>query len=178
MRDLVIATLALGLSACAGPRPAIEPPVAADPVISQIRAAGGLLVIAEVATDGVLYESPEDAVVVDSLIARLADRIEAIRASDGAWVHAERFDSVRSLARQTSSRILDRVLSFFAIGFNYESALGLTAKAGKAGALVRDLRAMYARHEAGEVSDEQVWAAIDKRMAWNRARLKPFVTLR
>ena len=146
--------------------------------VSQIRTAGGLLVIAEVATDGVLFESPEDAVVVDSLVAGLADRIEAIRTSDGRWVHAERFDSLRSLARQTSSRIQDRILSFFGIGFNYESALGLAAKAGKAGALVRDLRAMYARHEAGEMTDGQVWAAIDARLAWNRSRLKPFLTLR
>ncbi len=176
MRELFVAALALGLSACAGP--AIEPPVAADSAESQLRAAGGLLVVAEVATDGVLFESPEDAVVVDSLVARLAERIEAIRASDGGWVHAERFDSLRSLARRTSSRIRDRILSFFGIGFNFQSALGLAAKAGKAGALARDLRAMYARHGAGEVTDEQVWAAIDKRMAWNRARLKPFLTLR
>jgi hypothetical protein len=133
----------------------------------------------EVATDRVLNYQPVDAGAVFLFVQRLQVPTLRLRgpgvSGGGAWVNAGLYDAKRLILFAAADQVEARGLAALAPGVDTEGALASLGQVAKGSAMLRDVQALLDQVAAGALTTEQAWAAIDQRIDYNLARLRPLV---
>lgn len=182
-RALISSAFALLLlSACAG-GPEDDPALdriadqvlpADTPVERLARVCMVATVIGEVATDRVAVQDPQDLPAVRGALerfARVLDRLPGLEEND-FWFNSDLYDAFRVLARATRSLGERRVLSSLAAGLDVNRILTSIGRGAKASRMIGDIKAGFARLEAGELDGAELWAECRGRLDRNLARLE------
>ena len=184
MKHFVIGFLALVVTACvsaddlaegAGERLAEEVGASEDSLPVRV---GLLVIVAELATDYVIYSKPTRAGAVQRLVLKVHRRIESIVSSKEVhWVHTDRYISARSFVLDIASEAEKLLPKLVIPGFTLRKALKLSDRLAKGGVMARDIEVMWDGVQAGTLTEGEMLSAMLRRVDWNLDRLKPLVEI-
>lgn len=145
-----------------------------NPEERAVRAGALAVIAAEVATDRVFRSSAEDAPEVWVFINQLERAVNMIRTGDGMWAHADLFDAKRLIVIAAGKQAKKRALSLLS-SFGLRDALQSFAQGAKAVAMLRDVQNIIDSVQSKDMTFDEAWVGIERRIKRNKDRLAPLV---